>query len=251
MSTTDLTIAPSATEKPSVAEGRPGTGVPWARVALACAMLVVAGGARMFQEWRVQTVIQNGKNSPFPLRGPQGLPMALGSWQVPGQREEELDVGVEQILQCVDYMKRRYVDDQTGVAVEALVLYGPTAIAHQPELCYPGAGFRQLEDARQRWITIPGGKAQFLSLIFSKGEGGAAERQSVFYALRYDNRWSVDINYKRLNRLPGLYKVQVSRRLGAGERLAASDTDPCETFLKALLAELEQRISGRPETSSR
>jgi hypothetical protein len=108
-----------------------------------------------------------------------------------------------------------------------------------------------MEEPRTRQITTPGGKAPFLSLVFAKGEGGATERNFVFYALRYNDRWTAEFNLRQIGRLPSLYKVQVSRRVGPGERLSATEKDPCETFLEVLLATLEQRISGRPETTSR
>jgi hypothetical protein len=240
MSTTDLTVAPSAAEQPSGVEGRLGTGIPWARVGLACAVLVVAGGARFLQEWRVKTVLKSGQVSPFPLKN---LPMTLGSWQVPGGREQILDSEIVQITRCVDYVKRRYVNDQTGVGVEALVLYGPASIAHRPEVCYPGAGYELVDKARVRKLSVPGGQATLLSLTFARGEPGAAERQQVFYSLRLGSRWTVDVDFKRLERVPALYKIQVVRPVGPGERLDLG-IDPCETFLEAMLPELERRISG-------
>jgi EpsI family protein len=240
MSTTDVTVAPSAAEQPSVVAGRLGTGIPWARVALACAVLAVAGGARFLQEWRVKSVLESGRVSPFPLKN---LPKALGSWQVPGGREEVLDSEIVQVTRCVDYVKRRYVNDQTGVGVELLVLYGPSTIAHRPEVCYPGAGYELLDKARERILSVPGGQAALLSLTFARGDPGAAERQQVFYSLRLGGHWTVDMDLKRLERVPALYKIQVVRPVGIGERLDLG-IDPCETFLEAMLPELERQISG-------
>jgi hypothetical protein len=240
MSTTDLEAAPSAAEQPSVVEGRLGSGIPWGRVALACAVLVVAGGARFLQEWHVKTVLASGKASPFPLKN---LPKVLGTWQVPGGREEVLDSEIVQVTRCVDYVKRHYVNDQTGVGVEMLVLYGPATIAHRPEVCYPGAGYELLDKAHERVLSVPGGQATLLSLTFARGDPGAAERQQVFYSLRLGGRWTVDMDLKRLERVPALYKVQVVRPVGPSERLDLG-VDPCETFLEAMLPELERRISG-------
>jgi hypothetical protein len=255
MSTTDLTMAPSAASERSQAPGlRVGTTVPWARVALACALLAAAGGLRWWQEARVQAVLASGQVAPFPLKG---LPMTLGDWQVPGGREEVLDEEVVRITGCVDYVKRAYVNQQTGVGVDLLVLYGPATVVHKPEVCYPGSGFEQVGNPREVTFRVPGGRADLLSLAFAKGEGGAADRQQVFYAIRHDGRWTDQIDFKKIARLPGVYKIQLSRRVGESERLDLLDmkvegakTNPCEAFLEAMLPELERRIAGSPTAPS-
>lgn len=241
MSTTDLTMAPSTVEQPLAPESQVRVGLPWARVVLACLILAAAGGLRWWQEKRVQATLESGRTSPFPLKE---LPQTLGSWQVPEGREETLDPEVARVTGCVDYVKRHYMNEQTGVGVELLVLYGPSTIAHRPEVCYPGAGYQLVDGPRQRTFPTPqGGTATFLSLIFAKGEGGAVDRQQVFYAIRYDRHWTDQVDFKKIARIPGLYKVQLMRRVGESELVDISK--PCESFLEALLPELERRISGR------
>jgi uncharacterized protein DUF3485 len=176
--------------------------------------------------------------------------MKLGPWQVPDQREEALDPEIVRVTGCVDYIKRHYVNEQTGVGVDVLILYGPTSVAHRPDICYPGAGYTQVDGPRERTFTVPinkggdnskdSGQALFWSLVFAKGEGGAVDRQQVFYALRYGGRWTARMDYKRIARLPGLYKIQLTRRVAEHERLDISN--PCELFLEAMLPELERRI---------
>jgi hypothetical protein len=210
-------------------------------VALACVVLAAAGGLRWWQAKRVQATLESGHVSPFPLKS---LPMTLGSWQVPGGREEVLEPDVERLTGCVDYIKRHYVNEQTGVGVEVLALYGPSTIAHRPEVCYPGAGYELVDRPQERtFVTPEGGKATFLSLIFAKGEGGAIDRQQVFYAIRYGRQWTDQVDYKKIARIPGLYKVQLTRRVGESELVDISK--PCESFLEAMLPELERGISGR------
>jgi Protein of unknown function (DUF3485) len=240
MSTTDLTVPASAVERPLAPERRPRVGVPWSRVALACAILVVAGVSRLWQEHRVKAIIEGGRVSPFPLKS---LPMTLGTWQVAGDREEKLDPEIIQALKCDDYIKRHYVNENTGVGVDVLVLYGPSTIAHLPEICFPGAGFEKVDGPRVRIFPVAGGQASFNSLIFAKGEGGATVKEQVLYALRYGGQWTSALNYKVVNRLPGLYKVQLTRRMGDRERLDQSGPNPCEALLNALLPDLEHKIA--------
>lgn len=253
MSTTDLTVAAPAAERPQVSEPECSrqTGVPWGRVLLICAILAVAGGIRWVQEQRVEAVLKVGLKAPFPLKS---LPMVLGRWRVIDGREEELSPDIIEILQCVDYLKRHYVNEETGVAVDALVLYGPATIAHLPEVCYPGSGFVPVDGPRVWPIPVAGGQAKFNSLIFAKGEGGMIDRQQVFYAVRYDGRWTMDVDFKKISRLPGIYKIQLTRRIGEHERLdstSKSGNNPCEAFLEAMLPELERRISEQPAASVR
>jgi hypothetical protein len=248
--TTDLTMAPSAVQRPLAPENRVGTGLPWSRVVLACALLAAAGGMRWWQEQRVEAVLASGRQSPFSLKN---LPMERGDWKVPGGSEQALDPEIERVTGCVDYIKRHYVHEMTGVGVDVLVLYGPATIAHRPEVCYPGAGFTLVDGPRIRQFDTRGGaKASFLSLIFAKGEGGAADRQQVFYALRYpglSNQWTEEFDYKKIARLPGVYKIQLMRRVGENERLDQSN--PCESFLETMLPEMERRISGHPPAQAR
>jgi uncharacterized protein DUF3485 len=251
MSTTDLTAAAPTVERPPVSERQAPAGVPWGRVVLVCAILAVAGGIRWAQEQRVEAVLKKGLKAPFPLKS---LPMVLGQWRVIDGREEELSPEVVEALRCVDYLKRHYVNEETGVAVDALVLYGPSTIAHIPEVCYPGSGFHLVDGPRVWPVSTPGGQGRFNSLLFSKSEGGIINREQVFYALRYDDRWTVELDFKKINRLPGLYKIQLTRRIGEHERLdntSKAENNPCEAFLEAMLPELERRISEQPAASGR
>jgi hypothetical protein len=242
MSTTDLTVAPGAAQQPLAVKGQLGAGIPWARVALACAVLILAGAAHWLQQRRVDELLRSGLDAPFPLKN---LPTTLGAWRVPEGGEEVLDPEIVQALRCVDYSKRRYVNEQTGVGIESLILYGPATIAHKPELCYPGSGYTLADTPRIRTFSVPGSVATFISLIFAKGEGAAIDRQQVFYSIRVDGKWTVNMDYKRMGRVPGLYKIQLERRMGPGERRdIAGDRDPCESFLEALMPELERRISS-------
>src|SRR4051812_32883113 len=107
MNATDVMAAPSTAAPPRPAGTRPRGGIPWARVALACAVLAAAGGARHWQERRFRERLDGARVAPFPLKG---LPMAVGSWRVPGGREEELEPAVVGLLNCSDYLRRHYVD---------------------------------------------------------------------------------------------------------------------------------------------
>ncbi len=115
-----------------------------------------------------------------------------------------------------DIITRRYVDRGTGVGLDVVVLYGPTSdmFIHTPELCYPSAGYEPLPGTAERPIDVGGGASvPFRSLAFGKGEAGLLDVQEVYYSLWYDGRWTTRSTTPRASmRIPGMYKVQVSRR---------------------------------------
>jgi hypothetical protein len=178
--------------------------------------------------------------APFPLRE---LPTTLGEWHVPGDREEPLDPAVVAVLGCTDYVRRTYVDDRTGVAAEVLILYGPATVAHHPEVCYPGAGYRLVAGPEPRSFDTGAGPGTFAALTFAQGEGGTADLQQVLYALRYGPEgWTTVNDFRRITRAPGVYKVQLTRPVSPRERLDLGN--PSEDLLRALLPELERRIAA-------
>lgn len=240
MSATDLTIAPDVEERRPASSPTLGRRGPawWPYLTLACALLAAGGGLRWWQERRVLDLLSEHRDSPFPLKS---LPTRLGPWRVGDEGELELEGEVLRILGCTDYIRRNYVNEQTGVQIEVLVLYGPATIAHRPDLCYPGSGYVQVDGPRPRATEVPGGRvASYDSLVFAKGDGAFADRQQVAFSLRYGGRWTAEANIKEFGRLPGLYKIQLARRIGDHERLDAGT--PSEAFLELMLPEIERGI---------
>ena len=224
---------PAPTRRPS--------GVPaWARLAVVAAILAGSGAARLWQGRRVEQVLEAGRVSPFPLAT---LPMTIGSWE---GREAALDPQVVRITGSTDLIARRYVDRRTGVGVDVIVLYGPTAdmMGHVPEVCYPSAGYEAMPGVFDRPVALGEGPAAvpFRSLAYTKGEGGLADSQEVYCSFRYGGRWTTDpASPKAARRMPGMFKVQASRRISGRER---RDVDnPAESLLAALVGEIEARLA--------
>jgi hypothetical protein len=250
-----MSVSPSTPNPLSYAAPRRGAGsasgpveaggMPWARLAIVAAILSASGGTRLWQERRVERTLERGRVSPFPLAD---LPMTIGPWE---GRARELDRRIVQGSGSTDIVTRRYVNQRTGVGLDVVVLYGPTSdmFIHIPELCYPAAGYAPLPGVADRAIDIEGTAARtapFRSLAFTKGEGGLADSQEVYYSLWYDGRWTTQSTSPRASqRIPGMYKVQVSRPITGRER---RDLDnPCEPFLASLVGEIEARMArNRP-----
>jgi hypothetical protein len=177
--------------------------------------------------------------SPFPL---QDIPLTFGAWK---GRDSELDPQIARGTGSTDRIFRRYVNQETGVVLDAYILYGPSAemYIHKPEVCYPVAGYQQVAGPDTRTIRAGSLQAPFLALVYSKGEGGQEVRQEVYYSWRYNSHWTPEVGtQKRFERIPGMFKVHIARRVTTRERRDISN--PCEDLLKFLLPEIEHRISA-------
>ena len=225
----------------------------WVRLAVVAMILAVSGGTRFWQERRLEQTLQAGRVSPFRLAD---LPMDLGDWK--GQNSV-MNPTIIRGTGSSDMISRRYVNQRTGVAIDAVVLYGPTSemFIHTPEVCYPAAGFDPMDSPVERPIVVESTTTStnktavpFRSLAFTKGEGGLADIQEVYYSLWYDGGWTTRTTTpKASQRIPGMYKVQIARRISAHER---RDIDnPCESFLASLIVEIEARMArNHPVTTT-
>lgn len=243
--TQDAPPAPPAPTRPApppgvVAPGRPAGA--WARVALAVLVLAASGAARHLQARKYAARALAERNSPFPLKD---LPTNLGGWS---GIDEALDPQIARATGCTDSAFRTYADLRTGVKIGMIVLYGPTVdvFVHSPENCYSAAGYAQV-DGETRMVDVGGRKVPIRRLIFARGEGSRAERQEIYYTWYYDDRWTPDLaEAKRLERIPAIYKVHLSRSVRENELLDVGN--PCEDFLARLIPDLDRRIAAAKAT---
>jgi EpsI family protein len=209
-------------------------------VALALVLLGTSAGARAWQARRVDQALRAGRVAPFPLAS---IPKILGDWE---GRDEALDPQIARTTGSTDVVTRVYVHRRTGTRLEALLLYGPSTEmkVHTPENCYAAAGFTQPSGAEARTVKVKGGSAwPFHALICTKGEGGQADTEEVYYTWRYEGQWTPGlVTQKRFERIPGMLKIQLGRRLQTGE--AAIVGNPCEDFLAHLMPELDRRLAA-------
>lgn len=222
----------------------PAAHADWPRVALACAVLLGSGGARLVQARRVEGRLVEGR------RGPRadlaGVPLGLGPWR---GEPTTIDPRIALATGADQVVTRRYVNQETGVALDVILLYGPAVdmFIHAPEHCYPSAGFALAAGPEDRSVAAG---ARFRSLVYGKGEGGRADLQEVYFSWWYAGRWSPDAGaQKHFERIPSMYKVQLARRVNPTERRDVGN--PCEAFLGELLPELGRRMAatGPPRPS--
>lgn len=252
MSIIDVSVEPNANITPTAPlAGQPGsTPAPapapargmgwWVRVGLACVVLAVSGGVRWWQTRQVAAVLEGGRTSPFPL---EELPMVVGDWR---GESTTLDPKIARRTGATDLITRRYVDQRTGATVEVIVLYGPSTevYGHIPEVCYKAAGFEKVAGPDVRQVQASQEKVPFRSLVYTRGEGGQADLQEVYYSWWYGTHWSPEVVsvFKRFERIPGMLKVHLARRVSEHERRDIGN--PCESLLEALLPALERRLAA-------
>ena len=219
---------------------------PWIWALFACILLGTSGAVRAVQDRSHAEERNYVEVTPFPLKT---LPSTLGVWRVIPGGEQTLDDQTMQITGGTDYVLRTYVDDLTGVSLTVLVLFGPAepVLPHTPQICFPASGYAAHGDTSDRQVkTEDGLKAQFRSAVYAKSGGRAMLREIAYHSFRLDGIWSPSIGEGRKfpRRNPGIFKVQVQRRVAEGER--SDRNDPIEQFLTVLIPEIERKIAAGP-----
>ena len=102
---------------------------------------------------------QAGADPEGPRRGPAragqiklaDVPLTLGPWK---GETTELDPMIARATGADQIVTRRYVNQETGTTIDAILLYGPAAdvYLHSPEVCYPAAGYAQVAGPETRVV---------------------------------------------------------------------------------------------------
>jgi hypothetical protein len=211
-------------------------------MAAACGLLLTSGLVTSWQDRRFAAVQVKAVAEMFPLKE---LPAQFGSWRVVEGGETALDPEVSRVAGSTDSLVRTYVDQETGVALTLLVLYGRAekVSGHTPEVCYPAIGYDEAEEA----VTLPvaGGSPPALvrSTVFARKDH-TLDRLEVCYAFRQGAGWSPDVegNWKSLSADPSMFKIQIQRRVAEQERRYLDN--PSVKFLEVMLPRLEERIAA-------
>ena len=208
---------------------------------VASLLLVGSGVVRAVQSSQYAAERDYLVECPFPL---SKIPRAIDGWHVLEGSETVLDPLTTRITGSTDHVIRTYVDDMTGVMLSVLVLFGPAepVLPHTPEICYPSSGFVASGGPIERDIEINDREtATFRSSIFVKSGGRSTIRQMVYHSFLLDGPWSPSVATRKFARKnPGIFKVQIQRRVNEGEKQDADE--PIEDFVKKLLPTLEKMI---------
>lgn len=246
----DRPTAPQDSDSPRTAPapaptregGSPGRN--WRLIATVCLLLGVSGGFRYWREFQFLQIKNQSEAPPFPLKE---LPMVVGSWRALEGVEATLDPEIARVAGSSDHVIRTYVDDKTGERATVLALYGLASLVwgHTPEVCYPAVGFQQLVAPRDEPIPLSDGKTVlFREALYGKLQAGAAAYHEVYYSFRNAGEWRPDMGeqWKRFRNNPGMFKIQIERRVNT----ANLDDGVCRDLMAGLVEAIEARSSGAP-----
>jgi uncharacterized protein DUF3485 len=142
-------------------------------------------------------------------------------------------------------MFRKYSNPRTGESVSFLIVCGrggPITV-HTPDVCYAGAGYRQLDAEQTKSIDSGGGaKSTFKVAHFAKASSVLPMRLEIYWAWSRDGEtWQAPENPRlALARAPALYKLYVVREYAHKSRIEYSDAS--EAFLKQALPVIRQTL---------
>lgn len=161
------------------------------------------------------------------------VPETTGGWQsedVPYDANGMARAGIKGCL------SRSFRNPATRETVSVLLVCGrggPISV-HTPDICYVGAGYSQLTNAKAKEVEAEGLKGEFQVARFGK-PGVVPTQLEIYWAWSRDGRsWEAPDN-PRLSfaRSPALYKLYVVRQFVAGSRDESADS--CHEFLRQAL----------------
>jgi len=221
---------------------------PVAYLVVITALLATSGLVRAWQDHQMSVAAKDAEETPVELNQ---LPNHFGTWKAVGD-DMKMDKKTLEIAGCSDYVTRMYRDARTGVIVTALVAYGPAEkiVGHTPAVCYPAVGYERVSGPTDRSIKAGDASALLRSFVFVKPDTLAAERVNVYAGFRHAGHWTPDSSdsRKRFRHEPGMFKIQVQRWIGPGER--CDPGNPTEQFAAALISELERELAARRNSAT-
>ncbi|MHB1424366.1 MAG: exosortase-associated EpsI family protein [Gemmataceae bacterium] len=145
---------------------------------------------------------------------------------------------------------RRYVHRVNGTVVTLFLTAGrpgPMVSAHQPDSCYPGAGYQFAEPMTTRSLAVGPTDAplEFRVATFSKTERALPIFLRVYWSFSASGEWRMPDNPRlAFAGQRRVYKLYVIRQLKRGEE--PLDGDAAESFLRDLAPEMQKVIFAPP-----
>jgi hypothetical protein len=176
------------------------------------------------------------------LGGLSRVPSRLGDWEgkdEPFDAEELTRAGIR------GGVFRRYSSSRSRETVSFLIVCGrggPISV-HTPDICYAGAGYRQLETEQRRDVLSNDGvNHSFMVARFLKPGAVVPTQLEIFWSWSRDGvEWQAPKNPRfALARLPALYKMYVVREFIP--KKGGETQSSCESFLREALPTICQTL---------
>jgi hypothetical protein len=148
------------------------------------------------------------------------FPDDVGNWKV--RNSYDMPQEVVDILECVGYVDRRYVNQETGAAVAVAVMLGPAGpiSVHTPEVCYSSREFNATSPREVAEIRDSAdGRTDFWTMSFESTRVDKTLLR-VYYAWSTDGCWEATEHPRfAYAGQPFLFKIQLAAELPAGSDL--------------------------------
>jgi hypothetical protein len=175
------------------------------------------------------------------------VPMTIEDWD-----GTEIEADSEQLPQVreTSVLLRRYVNRTNGAVVTMFLTggrAGPIVSAHQPDSCYPGAGYGFASPITKRSFAAgPADRTgEFRVTTFSKTERASPVYLRVYWSFTADGEWrSPDNPRLTFAGRRQVYKLYVIRQLTRSDE--PLDGDPAGSFIQALLPAMEKIYFATP-----
>jgi hypothetical protein len=180
------------------------------------------------------------------LAGLPRVPATIGDWS---GKDLTLDPKVLEAGGIEGYFSRRYDNPRTGESVNVLLVCGrggPISV-HTPDVCYEGAGYRQLAPEKPKELDTGGGRADAFNVARFGKPGVEPKQMEIYWGWSRDGvTWQAPANPRlSLARSPALYKLYVVREFPPGSR--SENVDSCEAFLRRALPVIRQTLPPTAE----
>lgn len=167
------------------------------------------------------------------------LPLEVGDWS-----GTVFDVKKPRAGDVAGTIERRYQNRRNGDAVSVYMVCGrpgPVSI-HTPEVCYAASGF--IVGTKSK-AAVREQAGEFWSADAVKSKAGEETRLRIYWAWNDGKGWQAPAGDPRWTFTTGrhppvLYKLYVLRDMQGPAR--AGKDDPCETFLRAFLPEMDHAL---------
>lgn len=172
------------------------------------------------------------------------LPLQLQGWAA---QENSMSEREKAQAQIEDYTIRQYVNQRDGKSLIVMIVGGrpgPVSV-HTPDVCFPGAGFRQISPKVLREFAAPHGRPSypFWSADFQKSTGSHVATIRVLWTWYASQGWQAPGEARlAFAREPVLYKLYIVQELPDA---ADSNRDTgLDSFIPLFLADTEGRLPG-------
>ncbi len=180
------------------------------------------------------------------------VPKDFGDWN-------GTDLAVAQdvlrVAGAAGYMSREYKHQQTGDRVKVWLICGrpQDMIIHNPQICYPGQGYKQVGSRRNFPFVIEDDSSEpsvFFTAAFSKESHEAITQDRVYWAFANADEpvWraptSVRVTFRGKNRL---YKMYFTWQ--AGKESGSKDDNPATRFGHDFIPVVNKVLFGRDDAA--